>query len=124
VCAPKHVREVRLGSALAFRVSLRYPRAPLSFRRGAAAAVVSALLALGCARRAPAPADCLSLADKWYRSELRLHRGVPFGEQQFEELTRRCLTEPFEAEFVRCVNNSGSFSACGFRRVGGSLESR
>lgn len=52
-------------------------------------------------------------------SALRLHglgleaRQVPQKvEQSVQQLTLRCLTEPFSKEFVTCVRELGSVQAC------------
>jgi hypothetical protein len=77
---------------------------------------LSLFVLVGCARRAPGPEECLQLAETWSRS--RLVFGEQTGEQAFEELTVRCLTQPFEREFVQCVNKRGLLKACQRERAG------
>lgn len=67
---------------------------------------------LGCQRKAPGPDECVAFA---YRA-----LGVVTAEQlrhpelraRIEELTTRCLTTPFDREFLQCVEGTGRTRAC------------
>jgi hypothetical protein len=63
--------------------------------------VALGLLAVGCERAAPGPDECVAFGESW----LRAHRPSTRLEADtaFDELVRRCLTEPYDRELVRCV---------------------
>lgn len=79
-------------------------------------------IACGCARRAPAPEQCLHFAQRWYHVQARAPLGPASREVGIEELTLRCLTQPFEPEFVACVNRQGSLRACHSERYAHDLS--
>jgi hypothetical protein len=67
---------------------------------------------LGCARVAPGPEECVAFAEAW----LRGHRPLPPArletENAFDELVRRCLTEPYDRELVSCVIGGRNQERC------------
>jgi hypothetical protein len=59
------------------------------------------LIALGCERAAPGPDECVAFAETWLRARrpgTRLE-----ADTAFDELVRRCLTEPYDRDLVACV---------------------
>jgi hypothetical protein len=89
---------------------------------------VSALalgLLTGCEREAPHPEDCLQMARRWHglpkaapTSDPRnwTRRGAEVLEARaatsVEALTLRCISEPFDREFVECVNKGRRLDYC------------
>lgn len=69
-------------------------------------------IACGCARRAPAPEQCLQFAERWSRIEVQSRLDPESRATGIEAITLRCLTQPFEPAFVACVNRLGSFRSC------------
>jgi hypothetical protein len=58
-------------------------------------------LALGCERAAPGPDECVAFAESWLRAR---RPATPLEtDTAFDELVRRCLTEPYDRELVSCV---------------------
>jgi hypothetical protein len=109
--------------------SLR-PEAPLgrSYRersgRGRALAALG-LLALGCQRALPGPDECVAFAESWLRAR---HPTTQLqADAAFDELVRRCLTEPYDRELVACVVEGHNHERCRVdyvRRVEARREER
>jgi hypothetical protein len=60
-----------------------------------------ALLAMGCQRTLPGPDECVAFAESWLRA--RRPATQLEADTAFDELVRRCLTEPYDRELVGCV---------------------
>jgi hypothetical protein len=60
-----------------------------------------ALIALGCERAAPGPDECVAFAETWLRARRPATRLE--ADTAFDELVRRCLTEPYDRDLVACV---------------------
>lgn len=74
------------------------------------------LLAGGCARKLPGPDECraFALATQGVEqgtpaSALARHRQV---NERVEELTRQCLTTPWDYQLLNCLQNGGSQRLC------------
>jgi len=74
------------------------------------------LLMSGCARRLPGPAECRAFAlgslgvdPATPASALSYH---PEIDQRAEELTRQCLTTPWDYQLLSCLQNGGSHRYC------------
>lgn len=88
------------------------------------------LLLGGCTRRLPGPAECrafalasLGVEPNTPASTLAPH---PRISQRAEELTRECLTTPWDYQLLNCLQNGGSTRVCmvGFRaRHGAAIAS-
>jgi hypothetical protein len=63
-----------------------------------------ALLAIGCERVAPGPDECVAFAQAWLHARRPASRLE--ADTAFDELVRRCLTEPYDRELVDCVVGS------------------
>jgi hypothetical protein len=63
-----------------------------------------ALLAIGCERVAPGPDECVAFAQAWLHARRPASRLE--ADAAFDELVRRCLTEPYDRELVGCVVGS------------------
>lgn len=59
------------------------------------------LLGVGCQRAAPGPDECVAFAESWLRGRRPATRLE--ADTAFDELVRRCLTEPYDRELVSCV---------------------
>jgi len=73
------------------------------------------LLALvsGCERRAPGPDECLRFAEAWFpRREPVSARKPVAADQDFDEMVRRCLTEPYDRTLVDCVLGGNNREGC------------
>jgi hypothetical protein len=74
------------------------------------------LLATGCARKLPGPAECRAVA----LASLGIEPGTPAStlaehvrlSAQAEELTQRCLTTPWDYQLLNCLGNGGSSRLC------------
>ena len=82
----------------------------------------AALLLVACARKAPGPMEChqVSLRIVGLPAQLSMEaesRLDPRTRQAIQELTVRCLTTPFDREFVACVESGVDSRSCfaGFR---------
>jgi hypothetical protein len=68
------------------------------------------LLWLGCARVAPGPDECVAFAESWLRARRPPTRLE--ADAAFDELVRRCLTEPYDRELVACVVDGQNQERC------------
>jgi hypothetical protein len=85
------------------------------------------LLATGCARKLPGPAECRAVA----LASLGVEPGTPASAlaphlrlaAQAEEVTQRCLTTPWDYQLLNCLSAGGSSRVClgrfEARRTGG-----
>jgi hypothetical protein len=104
---------------MARRIPHRQPKA----RRWALAAL--GLLAIGCQRTLPGPDDCVAFAESWMR--VRRPATQLDADTIFDELVRRCLTEPYDRELVACVVGGSNPERCRVdysRRVEARREER
>jgi hypothetical protein len=89
-------------------------RVPAGRRPGARSRALSlgalALIALGCERAAPGPDECVAFAETWLRSRRPATRLE--ADTAFDELVRRCLTEPYDRELVECVVSGQNPDRC------------
>jgi hypothetical protein len=86
---------------------------------------VLSLFALGCARAAPGPDECVAFAESWLRA--RRPAVQLETDAAFDELVRRCLTEPYDRELVACVVGGQNQERCRVayaRRVEARREER
>lgn len=74
------------------------------------------LLLSGCARKLPGPAECrafalasLGVEPTTPASTLAPHRRLS---ERAEELTRQCLTTPWDYQLLNCLQNGGSSRLC------------
>jgi hypothetical protein len=67
--------------------------------------------ALACERKAPGPQECRRFAFETLgvRSTERLSER---GHAELDDLTRRCLTTPFDRELLRCVEQTQRLNTC------------
>ena len=56
---------------------------------------------MGCQRALPGPDECVAFAESWLRA--RRPATQLEADNAFDELVRRCLTEPYDRELVACV---------------------
>jgi hypothetical protein len=80
---------------------LLWPLAPKGQRRVRRLLLLLGLLSLGCSRAAPGPDECVAFAESWLRARRPVTRLE--ADTAFDELVRRCLTEPYDRELVACV---------------------
>jgi len=74
------------------------------------------LLAAGCARKLPGPAECRAVA----LASLGVEQDTPAGAlavhprlaAQAEEITHRCLTTPWDYQLLNCLGTGGSSRFC------------
>jgi hypothetical protein len=65
---------------------------------------------LGCERKAPGPDECVAFAEAWMRAR---RPATPLdADNAFDELVRRCLTEPYDRELVACVVEGQNQDRC------------
>lgn len=83
------------------------------------------LLAAGCQRTLPGPDECVAFAESWLR--VRRPATQLQADTAFDELVRRCLTEPYDRELVACVVGGHNQERCRVdyaRRVEARREER
>lgn len=68
------------------------------------------LLTVGCQRAAPGPEECVAFAESWLRG--RRPATQLEADTAFDELVRRCLTEPYDRELVGCVVGGQNQDRC------------
>jgi hypothetical protein len=84
-------------------------------------------LASGCARRLPGPDECRAFALASQGIEPSTPASALVRARQLnarvEELTRQCLTTPWDYQFLNCLQNGGSQRLCkrGFDARRGAL---
>lgn len=64
----------------------------------------------GCERKAPGPEECVAFAEAWMRARKPATRLE--ADTAFDELVRRCLTEPYDRELVTCVVSGEDQERC------------
>jgi hypothetical protein len=82
-------------------------------------------LTVGCERAAPGPDECVAFAESWLRAHPPATRLE--ADTAFDELVRRCLTEPYDRELVTCVVGGRNQERCRVdyaRRVENRREER
>lgn len=70
---------------------------------------------VACERQAPGPTECLSFALNWHQvsaAQLQAQVLPPQLEASVQQVTLRCLTEPFPRKTVECVAQYGPAPAC------------
>jgi hypothetical protein len=72
---------------------------------------------VACERKAPGPTECRNFALSMFalRSEDELARASRRElaiRDQIDELTRECLTMPYDRAYVRCLEESGKTGPC------------
>jgi hypothetical protein len=83
------------------------------------------LVSIACARTAPGPDECVAFAKSWLAA--RPAASPLVTETAYEELVRRCLTEPYDRELVTCVVEARNHERCRVdyaRRVEARREAR
>jgi hypothetical protein len=74
------------------------------------------LCVLGCARKLPGPLECRALALASVQLEPNtpaiLVASNPRLEARVEEITRQCLTTPWDYQLLNCLGNGGSSRVC------------
>lgn len=83
------------------------------------------LAALDCQRGLPGPDECVAFAEAWLRG--RRPATQLEADTAFDELVRRCLTEPYDRELVTCVVGGNNQERCRVdyaRRVEARREAR
>ena len=68
--------------------------------------------ALACARAAPGPDECVAFAEAWLRGRRAPPPSPLEADNAFDELVRRCLTEPYDRELVACVVGGNNQERC------------
>ena len=74
------------------------------------------LLASGCARKLPGPAECRAVA----LASIGVDPSTPASllaqdrrlEARAEDITRRCLTTPWDYQLLNCLGTGGSSRVC------------
>jgi hypothetical protein len=77
-----------------------------------AAALLVALGAAACARKAPGPAECQTFAEQVVGAARPGALAIPHVKDAVDELTVRCLTTPFSRRLLRCVEEGGPVRYC------------
>lgn len=72
--------------------------------------LLCATVALGCEREAPGPAECVAASERLLGVSSEQALRLPRVKAAFDELTIRCLTTPFDREFIRCLDERGQRS--------------
>ena len=66
----------------------------------------------GCRRRAPGPEECVQFAQRASGMIQQPRQRAIVVRERFEELTRRCLTTPYDYEMLNCFNHTGQVQYC------------
>ena len=84
----------------------------MSVRRALAPLLLGlAVLTGGCARQAPGPDECQGYAFALARLTFGPYL-TPEIREQVEEVTRQCLTKPYDHAVIECVLSTGRQEAC------------
>lgn len=87
-------------------------RAISSRGRGAFPLLLAALLTPACERKAPGPEECVQFAERWFDEDRdRVHLS-PTRAKYFDEVVHKCLTTPYDKEYVECVLSGGANARC------------
>jgi hypothetical protein len=78
--------------------------------RGSALALAALLVA--CQRKAPGPEECRRFAVQALGIPAGAKAISPQAYSALEELTRQCITTPFDRELVRCVDDGHPARRC------------
>lgn len=70
------------------------------------------LLPAACERRLPGPDECRSFAHSVVGVTHPNDLLVPGAAERVGELTRDCLTRPFDRDLLRCVSETGRARLC------------
>jgi len=74
------------------------------------------LLASGCARQLPGPAECRAFALASIGVEQDTPASALAGQPRLaaraEDITRRCLTTPWDNQLLNCLGTGGSSRVC------------
>ena len=79
------------------------------------ALLVALAVATACERKAPGPDECRRFAYLVTGARRRELLVNPELGSRVDELTRQCLTTPFDRELLACVEQTGRFNACSAR---------
>jgi len=82
-----------------------------SLARVAGQALLVGIAVCGCEREAPGPKECVAFADAWLRPHLPASARLA-ADRAYDELVRRCLTEPYDRELVACVVGGQPHEGC------------
>ena len=74
--------------------------------------VAAALLLAGCQRKAPGPHECRRFAVQALGIPMDARQVSPEAYVALEELTRRCITTPFDRALIRCVDGGRPARYC------------
>ena len=85
-------------------------------RLGAVVALAG-MLAVGCARKAPGPTECRNFALSMFALQSEDDLGGATRRElairdQVDELTRECLTLPYDRGYLRCLEETRHTMAC------------
>jgi hypothetical protein len=69
-------------------------------------------LLVACERKAPGPAECRTFAHAALGITRPSDLLVPGAAERVGELTRDCLTTPFDRDLLRCVQETGRARRC------------
>jgi hypothetical protein len=69
-------------------------------------------LLVACQRKAPGPDECRTFAHRALGVTHANDLLVPGAAERVAELTRDCLTTPFDRELIRCVQETGRSRFC------------
>jgi hypothetical protein len=100
-------------------------RAPKAWAAAAGSLALVVLSVAGCRRALPGPDECVAFAEAWLRA--RQPATQLEADTAFDELVRRCLTEPYDRELVTCVVGGRNQERCRVdyaRRVEARREER
>lgn len=79
--------------------------------RALALAVLVASATLGCERKAPGPEECQTFAFTLARMNVGPYL-TPQVREGIEDVTRQCLTQPYDQAVIACVLTTGRQQAC------------
>ena len=78
----------------------------------ARAALLVALLPLGCHRKAPGPEECREFALRAYGLKDDDQIESEAALDQIDDLTTECLVTPYDRELLACVEGGGATGRC------------
>jgi len=83
-----------------------------SARRLLALIALSSLLAAGCERKAPGPAECAEYAQAFVGVARDDETTTPHQQAAIDDVTQLCLTTPFDRELIACAQTTHRPRAC------------
>jgi hypothetical protein len=92
--------------------TLSSPTSATRGRRAFIGLTFSALVLLGCDRKAPGPVECSEFAEAFVGYSREDEHTTPRGQAELDDMTHLCLTVPFDRALIACARSTHQPRAC------------